>query len=166
MKYIALALAALMLAGCGKTGALDQRFNATDGKIAGIIPDEAAAPIVAKAYKPAGDWLSQQADMARLYHAMPEGLVLNYGIRLKGTEDGWVDLSNYEQVYWFDPIVSALTMSAPNFGSRVRPTPVIAKKPLSSAVPAAEASPPPVGGNGAADDLLNGDANSTIEASK
>lgn len=122
------AVALLLTGGCASVPGLGipaAKMDATDGMVLGIVPDKVAAEFAGKFSPEAATWLSQQADMAKLAQAFPAGTPLHYGIREKGKPEGWIDLANYEQVMWFDPIVRTLAMPAPDLGGRVRPVPVI-----------------------------------------
>lgn len=156
MKKFALLMLAALLTACGT---IKPAVDATDGKAFGIVPDSLLAPFAGKVNKQAESWLNQQADMAKLAAFIPVGTPLNYGIRLKGTKDAWINLADYEQVMWLDPVVTSLTLSAPDTGRRVTLRPVI-----SPTVPAVPDSPP-VGG-GAVGDPLDAEVNSTLEVVK
>lgn len=143
-----------------------------DGKVMGVVPVEAFAPAVDYANKDAGNWVRQYGEGMKFLAAVPPGHPVHYGIRLRGTKDQWLDLSQYEQLWWMDPVVSSLTLTAPALGNRVTLQPVLpVQGPVESPsggggpVPPVSTGSSPGTTGGSSSDPLDGEINSTITVS-
>ena len=130
---------AVALSGCAKIkGAIEQRVS-NDGTVLGLVPDEQAAAWVDKVSGPGGDWLRNQSGMVALVKQIPQGLPVYYGIRNRATGQ-FIDLTDFESVIQFAPIVTQLSAQVPRLGNHVTPTPYLVPKP--PALPVFTNAPP------------------------
>lgn len=92
--------------------------SATDGKVLGVINDEAAASALDHVgLHQEAKWLRDQAEMAKFWNSVPSGMKINIEYRLKSTKQ-IIGLNDIERRVWFSNI-SDFTLPKPDYGKRV-----------------------------------------------